>query len=160
MTWKKILILAVIALAFILGLSQSTPPAHAAPDISMTPLHAGCYLAKAHSCKMHVEPFTLNVTAGKKLVQFQLVAIRARDSAQTTIYDWRPDQSNPAPLSGTAYTPSKVAKDFAATCSESYAIRLQGMDTTNANLYSLGTSGQFTCPDASPYTLYMPSVRK
>ena len=157
MNLKKILILAVTGLALILSLSKTAPPAQAAPDIFVTPLHAGCYLAKAHLCKIHVEPYTLNVTAGTKLVQFQLNAIRSRDAAQITIYDWRPDTGNPVPFSGTAYSPSAVAKDFAATCSEAYSVRLQGMDSGTPSLSVLGTSGLFTCP-VGTYSLYMPSI--
>ena len=159
MTWKKFFLLAMIGAAVALGLSKAAPPVRAAPDISAAPLHAGCYLAKPHLCKIHVEPFTINVTSGQRLAQFQLVAIRGRDGAYSTIYDWRPDGANPAPLSGTAYTPSKVAKDFAATCGESYAVSLQGKDSGDANLYNLGVSGQFTCPVAT-YTDYLPVVRR
>src|SRR5512141_3021593 len=46
------------------------------PEISASPVHAGCYLARADRCKIHVEPFTINITSGKKLALFQLVAIR------------------------------------------------------------------------------------
>jgi hypothetical protein len=36
----------------------------AAPDIFASPVHAGCYLAKADRCKIHVEPFTINIASG------------------------------------------------------------------------------------------------
>ena len=138
-----LLILALPAL-----LAQS-PAAQAAPDIFASPVHAGCYLAKPDRCKIHVEPFTINVALNKKLVQFKLVAIRLPGNLQTTIYDWRPDQSNPAPASGTTYTPSLVAQDYAATCGKGYEISLQGRDTGDTGLFNLGLTAQFTCPTGS-----------
>ena len=132
------------------------PPA--APEIFASPVHAGCYQAKADRCKIHVEPFTINLASGQKLVLFKLVAIRISTGVQTTIYDWRPDQSNPVP-SGTTYTPSLVAKDFAATCGEAYEISLQGQDTGDANLLDLGITNQFTCP-GDIFRVYLPAIMK
>lgn len=158
--------LAGIALLALIGLLTvrlttsayaAAPPA--APDIFASPVHAGCYLAKADRCKIHVEPFTINIASGKKLAQFQLVAIRTGTGTQTVIYDWRPDQSNPAPVSGTTYTPSLVAKDFAARCGETYEISLQGKDTGDTSVFSLGLTGQFTCP-IGHYTDYLPTIRR
>jgi hypothetical protein len=137
--------------------SVNMPPA--APEIFASPVHAGCYLARADRCKIHVEPFTINITSGKKLALFRLVAIRGSTGLQTIIYDWRPDQSNPAPASGTTYTPSLVAKDFAATCGEAYEISLQGRDTGDTNVFNLGLTDQFTCPKGT-FRVYTPAIRK
>lgn len=137
--------------------SLAGPPV--VPEIFASPVHAGCYLAKADRCKIHVEPFTINITSGKKLALFRLVAIRGSTGLQTVIYDWRPDQSNPAPPSGTTYTPSLVAKDFAATCGEAYEISLQGRDTGDTNVFNLGLTEQFTCPKGN-FSNYLPSIRK
>jgi hypothetical protein len=93
------------------------------------------------------------------LALFRLVAIRGRTGAQTTIYDWRPDQSNPVPALGTTYTPSLVAKDFAATCGESYEISLQGKDTGDTSIFNLGLTDQFTCPIGT-FSTYLPVIRK
>jgi hypothetical protein len=131
----------------------------AAPEIFASPVHAGCYLARADRCKIHVEPFTINIASGKKLALFRLIAIRGGTGVQTTIYDWRPDLSNPVPVIGTTYTPSRVAKDFAATCGESYEISLQGKDTGDTNLLNLGLTDQFTCPKGT-FINYLPSIRK
>lgn len=136
--------------------SMTAPPT--IPEIFASPVHAGCYLAKADRCKIHVEPFTINIASGKKLALFRLVAIRGT-GPQTIIYDWRPDQSNPAPASGTTYTPSRVAKDFAATCGETYEISLQGRDTGDTNVLNLGLTDQFTCP-VGTYRLFLPLIRK
>ncbi len=161
MTRKFFLILGGVAVWAALSLGPAPklqPAALAGPEIFASPVHAGCYLAKPNRCKIHVDPFTINLAAGQKLVRFQLVAIRAGSGAQTMIYDFRPDQSNPVPASGSTYTPSLVARDFAATCSQTYAVSLQGMDTGDANMFNLGLTGQFTCPTGT-YTLFMPVVR-
>ncbi len=88
----------------------------AAPEIFASPIHGGCYVAGPSDCRIHVEPFTINIASGTKLALFKLVAIQMGTGVQTVIYDWRPDQSNPVPPIGTTYTPSLVAQDFAATC--------------------------------------------
>ncbi len=125
----------------------STP---AAPAIYASPIHGGCYIAAPSDCRIHVEPLTINVTSGKKLVYFQLVAVQSGSGNQTVIYDWRPDISNPLPLSGTTVTPSQVAQDFAATCGKSYSVSLQGRDTGDTNPFNLGATGVFTCPLGIP----------
>jgi hypothetical protein len=142
----------------LLGLISKPPSrALAEPEIYASPIHAGCYLAKSDRCKIHVEPFTINLTSGKKLVQFKLVAMRVGSGMQTTIYDFRPDSANPLPLSGSTVTPSKVAKDFAARCGETYSISLQGQDTGDAGLSNLGSTGQFTCPKGT-YMQSLPAI--
>lgn len=122
----------------------------AAPEIFASPIHGGCYIAGPSDCRIHVEPFTINIASSTKLALFKLVAIRMDTGTQTVLYDWRPDLSNPVPPSGTTYTPSLVAQDFAATCGKSYEISLQGKDTGDANLFSLGLTGQFTCTLSMP----------
>ncbi len=131
----------------------------AAPDIFASPVHAGCYRAKADRCKIHVEPFTITIALGTKLALFRLVAIRMGTGTQTVIYDWRPDQSNPVPAIGTTYTPSRVAKDFAARCGETYEISLQGKDTGDTSVFNLGLTDQFTCP-LGTYRNYLPTIRR
>ena len=127
------------------------------PEIYASPVHAGCYLERIDRCKIHVEPFTIAVTSGERLVQFRLVAARGRIT--TTIYDFRPDQSNPLPLSGSTLTPSLVAQDFAAYCGETYSISLQGQDTGDPYLYNLGMTAEFTCPQGT-YSNFLPVIRK
>ena len=124
----------------------------AATDIYASPVQAGCYIAAPNDCRIHVDPFTinLNTTPGTKLVQFKLVAIQMTSGAQTTIYDFRTDQSNPAPTLGTTYSPSLVAQDFAATCGKPYEISLQGQDSGDSSLFNLGLTRQFTCPTGVP----------
>jgi hypothetical protein len=161
MTRKQLLILIgiIVLAAMLVGLDAKTVNrALAEPEIYASPVHAGCYLERVDRCKIHVEPFTITVTTGTKLVQFRLVATRV-GSTPAVIYDFRPDVSNPLPLSGSTITPSLVAKDFAAHCGETYAIILQGQDTGDRDLYNLGTTGQFTCPQGT-YSLYLPMLRK
>ena len=125
-------------------------PLSRSPLIFASPVNGGCYIAAPGQCKIHVEPFTINITSGKKMVQFRLVAIRSGTGTQTVIYDWRPDLSNPPPPSGTMYTPSLVTQDFAATCGGSYSVSLQGQDSGDASMFNLGLTGNFTCPTTVP----------
>lgn len=121
-----------------------------AVDIYASPVQAGCYIAGPSDCRIHVDPFTINIASGYKMAQFSLVAIQFPGGTQTKIYDWRPDQSNPAPPTGNTYNPSLVAQDFAASCGKSYEISLQGQDTSNPSVYNLGLTSQFTCPSGMP----------
>ncbi len=132
--------------------------AQAAPEIYASAVHAGCYLARHDLCKIHVEPFTITVADGQKLVMFRLMASPSGGST-VPIYDFRPDLSIPLPYSGTTVTPSLVNKDFAATCGKTYSVSLQGQDTGDRDVYNLGTSGQFTCPTGS-YPVYLPEIQK
>ena len=158
---QRLILIGVIFLAAMLaGLDANTAPqARAEPEIYASPVHAGCYLERVDRCKIHVEPFTLNLTLGTKLVQFRLVAARASSGTQTVIYDFRPDLSNPLPLSGSTVTPTLVAKDFAAHCGETYTISLQGQDTGDREPYNLGMTAEFTCPQGT-YSLFLPVIRK
>ncbi len=119
-------------------------------NVFASPVHGGCYIAGPSECRVHMEPFTINIASGKKLVKFTLVAVNAATSVQTVIYDWRPDLSNPVPTSGTTYTPSLVALDFAASCGASYKVALQGQDSGDTAVFNLGLTGQFTCPASMP----------
>jgi hypothetical protein len=160
MSCKRARSLILIFLVCILTLSlDKKPTAQGAVNIYASSVQAGCYLAHHDQCKIHVDPFTINLTSGEKLVFFQLVTIRGGSGAQQVIYDFRPDQSNPVPFLGNTYTPSEVAKDFAATCGEQYMISLQGQDTGDSNPYNLGLTGLFTCP-AGEYYLNLPLIRK
>lgn len=150
--WVFILVGSILILA---GLLAAWPVVNkgsevaAAVNIFASPVQAGCYLSGPSECRIHVEPFTINIASGSKLSLFKLVAIQSGTGVQTTIYDFRPDQSNPAPSSGTTYTPSLVAQDYAAACGKSYEISLQGKDTIDTNTYNLGLTGFFTCPTGS-----------
>jgi hypothetical protein len=148
----RILILAGIflALTIFLSLSIRSNSAKAEINIYASPIQAGCYIAASNDCRMHVEPFTLDLASGTKLVYFQLISINSSNGAQRVIYDFRPDQSNPVPYLGDTYTPSLVAQDFAATCGTTYEISLQGQDTGDPGPLNLGLTGQFTCPTVAP----------
>ena len=124
-------------------------PVKAEPDIYASPVHAGCYIAAPSDCRIHVEPFTINVTSGAKLEYFQLLAARSGYGI-SVIYDFRPDLSNPLPYSGTVVTPSLVAQDYAAVCGATYSIYLQGKDTLDPTPYNLGSTAEFTCPTNVP----------
>lgn len=160
MTWKRAFsLVGMLMVVFLLAGPGQAPAVQAVPDILASPLQAGCYLARRDRCKIHVEPFTINLSAGQKLVRFQLVAARAGSGQSTVIYDWRPDVGNPPPLSGSAYNPSPVAKDFGVSCGGSYTLSLQGMDSGDGAMVNLGVTSQFTCPTGT-FLSFLPVTRK
>jgi hypothetical protein len=119
--------------------------------IFASPVQAGCYIAAQNDCRVHVDPFTINIASGKKLALFDLVLIQIGGTgAQTVIYDWRPDQSNPAPASGTTYSPTVPSQDLGVSCGSSYELSLQGRDTGDSSTFNLGLTGTFTCPSGLP----------
>jgi len=141
--------LLAVALAAALPMTAEDPNATQItpkPLIYASPIHAGCYVAAPGQCRIHADPFTISVTSGKKLLYFSLVAIRMPGAIQTTIYNFKTDQSNPAPSSGSTYTPTLVTQDFAAACGASYEVSLQGQDTGDSSAFNLGCTGIFTCP--------------
>jgi hypothetical protein len=143
---RSVLILAGLVLAGIaaaavgLGFRSS---ARAAPEVYSSPINGGCYISAPNECKLHVDPFTINIndTPGTTLVEFQLQA-----NGQT-VYHFRTDVSNPPAAD---YTPSLVALDFAATCGESYSMNILGRDSLDANLLNMGQTAEFTCPAVVP----------
>lgn len=145
-----LIVLVVIALLVAVPPSLTGNRVQGAVEIFASPVQAGCYIAGPSDCRIHVEPFTINISSGSKMAQFSLVAIQGGSGTQTVIYDWRPDLSNPAPTSGTTYSPSLVAQDFAVSCGKIYSLSLQGKDTGDTNTYNLGLTGQFTCPSGMP----------
>lgn len=160
MSWKCVrsLILSLLVCILALGLGPKQP-ARGAVNIFASPIQAGCYLARHDLCKIHADPFTINLAVGEKLVLFQLMTTRVGTGTQEVIYDFRPDQSNPVPSLGSTYTPSQVAQDFAATCGQIYTLSLVGQDTGDTTPFNLGITGQFTCP-AGTYYVNLPMVRK
>jgi hypothetical protein len=145
-----IFLVGLLAGVFVLNRSQPVSAAPDAPDIFASPVQAGCYIAAPNDCRIHVDPFTINISSGKKLGFFQLVAIQSGTGTQTAVYDFHTDQSNPAPSSGITYSPSLVAQDFGATCGKSYMLSLQGKDSGDTATYNLGLTSQFTCPSRVP----------
>jgi len=91
----------------------------------------------------------VNLAAGQKLVHVQLTAYRT-GAGGSVVYDWRPDQSNPAPESGSTYSPAIPSQDIAAACGQSYALSLQGEDTGDPSMYNLGSTTTFACPSSVP----------
>ena len=151
---KRSLFLLVFLIASLAGLAawpaiQPRYRASAAPTIYASPIQAGCYIAAPGDCRLHVEPFTINLASGTKLVFFQLVAYPS-GGGSSVIYDFKPDVSNPVPFSGSTFSPSLVAQDYAAACGNSYSVYLIGRDTGDPSPYVLGGTGQFTCPSAVP----------
>lgn len=148
----RILLLVVVCLLSVSALAFYFFAHSAKADVNIfaSPVQAGCYIVAQNDCRFHVDPFTINLATGEKLVFFQLISYDVGTGAQRIIYDFRPDQSNPVPYTGDTYTPSLVTQDFAATCGKVYRINLQGQDTGDATPFSLGLTHDITCPSSVP----------
>lgn len=132
------------------------PPASAAalrqnagpliPAVYASPINGGCVQVTPSVCKLHLDPFTIQVAPDRRLKAFQLFA------NGNMIYDYRTDVSNP-PAGN--YTPSVVALDFAAACGETYTINLTAKDNLDANFLNAGQVENVVCP-AGSYSNYLP----
>ena len=127
-------------------------PIQAAPELTVyaSPIHAGCYLATKSTCKIRVDPFTINNLTNSPLYAFQILA------NNHLVYDFRTDASNP-PIGN--YSPSRVKMDFAATCGKSYTINLIGRDLANPSYYNLGQAGNVVCPPGT-YETFLPVINR
>jgi hypothetical protein len=146
---KSLILLSLFILLLIVGFTALTAfrqeKAIAAPEVFQSGISGGCYIAEPDVCKIHVDPFTINVDdgAGEKLVEFQL---RANDAI---IYEFKTDESTLYRPEGD-YQPSLVTQDFAASCGETYEIKLLARDEGDTVLNIVATTGQFTCPVSVP----------
>ena len=135
-----------VSLALLAAVAVAVPTARA---IYASPVQAGCYIAAPNDCRIRVDPFVVNLAPGQRLVSVSLLANRM-GSGTSVVYDWRPDLSNPAPLSGSTYSPAIPSQDLAAACGQSYRLYLEGQDTGDPNPYNLGATATFTCPSTVP----------
>jgi len=146
----SVILVSALALAFIFTRSQTVTAAPNAPAIFASPIQAGCYIAASNDCRIHVDPFLVDIAPGQKLVDIKLVTYQMPSGPIVPIYDFRTDQNNPPPFSGSTYSPSQVAQDFAASCGKSYQLILEGRDSGDGSDYSLGSTTAFTCPATVP----------
>ncbi len=145
---------AVALLAAAVWINLMEPQAtSAAPEATLyaSPLNASCTLATRSTCKIHLEPFTINKSSGPQLLGFQVYA------NSTMIYDFKTDVSNPPFTS--SYTPSRVKQDFAATCSRTYDIFVIARDSDDPNYYVLGGVQDVVCPQGI-YDAYLPVINR
>ena len=141
-----ILILSGLVLAGVIAIFAFQPKPTTAQDLEVfytSPINGGCYIAGPNQCKLHVDPFMINLHGadGSKLVEFALYANGHK------IYDFRTDVSNPP---SNDYYPSLVAMDFAATCGETYYMNLTARTDDYPNSLNAGQTAQFTCPANVP----------
>lgn len=127
-----------------------SPPvlAPAAPQVFASPINAACFQVTPSVCKLHVDPFTIQIESSKSLAAFQL---RANGSL---LYDFRTDVSNPP--SGN-YTPSLVKLDFAAACGTTYTVNLLARDSGDPGFLNAGQAENIACPPAT-YIISLPVV--
>jgi hypothetical protein len=147
---RRIVLALIIVLMLLAGLgwlrSKNFRQATAAPDTPAgfaSPINGGCYIAAPDVCKIHIDPFLININdaGGARLERFTLYA-----NGQP-IYDFRTDISNPP---GVDYSPSMVMEDFAAECGVSYVVNMIAKDTTDNNPLNYGQTTEFTCPSEVP----------
>lgn len=133
--------LAGTATRFVLSRDASAAPD--SPDGFASPINGGCYIAAENSCKIHIDPFTININEGAaaKLELFRLLA-----NGQP-IYDFATDLANPPYLD---YAPSPVMLDFAAECGQAYNVYLVAKDSSDTFPLFYGKTGEFVCPAAVP----------
>lgn len=141
-TLVAVLLLAAGALSRRAMLRQANA-APEAPAGFASPINGGCYIAEPNVCKIHIDPFTINIDdgAGARLEKFTLLA------NGSPIYDFRVDVSNPPAAD---YSPSLVMQDFAAECGESYTVNLVAKDSSDVDALNYGQTAQFTCPAGVP----------
>ena len=130
---------ALLAMAWV-GVAVATPPVPKTPAVFASPIHAGCKVSGPSTCQMIVEPFTIQVAAGRSLSFFQVQV------DGLTVYDFRPDQSNP-PVG--PYTASTVKLGFAVTCGKGHSVNLIGRDSGDTSAFNLGSTLPISCPAAS-----------
>lgn len=144
--------LVLLLLSLVLGLAGRpvmTPPP-LAPQAFASPINAACVQVTASVCKLHVDPFTLQIAPGQSLTAFQL---RANGSP---LYDFRTDVSNPPTSS---YAPSLVRRDFAAHCGQTYTVNLLARDSGDSSFLNVGQAENITCP-VGTYFQYLPLVNR
>jgi hypothetical protein len=148
---RTVLLMIVLGL---LCLEVQPRPANAGlpamPDVFASPINAGCVQVAPSACKLHVDPFTIQVSSGQRLAAFQLQA-----NGQL-LYDYRTDVSNP-PLGN--FTPSPVRLDFAATCGHTYTVNLLARDTGDSSFLNAGQAEDIACP-VGTFTHYLPVIKR
>jgi hypothetical protein len=126
----------ILALVILWPIFRRGSQVNAAVNVFASPIQGGCYIAGPNDCRLHVDPFSIDIKSGT--------------GAQTLIWDFRPDVSNPVPFSGSLVTPSLPNLDFAATCGQTYSIDLQGQDTGDSGPFNLGMTNPIHCPTNVP----------
>ena len=127
MSSRRILLLVIILLAST-GLTGSlfAQESPNAPQTFAQPLYAGCYLAAENVCRIHVEPFEVQVneSAGERAAEFRLFANNVNDSAASfELYNFHTSSSYSFKPQND-YSPTLVTQDFYAQCGETYTINV------------------------------------
>lgn len=136
--------LLILLLAGVLASEPRVTTAQTLDSVYASPINGGCYIAGPNQCKIHLDPFTINMDniSSAPLKQFAIYA------NGVLIYDFRTDVSNP-PYS-VDYVPSQVALDFAATCGVTYTINMAARAADNTGLLNAGVIQNVVCPSVMP----------
>lgn len=149
-----LLFLAVMIAVAVLWRPRPSPVV-AAPNVFSGPVNGGCYRQTTSTCAIHVDNWQPIVPdTGRTLVGFQLAAQANGAAADTILYDFRTDLSNPP----ARYTPSLVKLDFAARCNTTYHLSLSARDSGDLAFEEVGRTNAFQCPAALMSRTYLPSV--
>ena len=108
--------------------------------VTTSPFAAACFAAR-RDCRVTVDPFTLHVPVGERLVSLEI------QIGTSTVYDFHTDQSNPP--SGN-YTPTMPRLGFAARCDTSYVARLGARDSSDGGPVILSETTPISCPVPEP----------
>jgi hypothetical protein len=113
-----------------------------ASAVYASPIHGGCYIARANDCRVHVDPVTIHLVSGQRLEAAQ---IRVNGAV---VYDFRTDVANPP--SGSSYQITIPGQDFGVRCGQTYTVNILGRDSGDANFLNMGQTEPFTCPSGVP----------
>jgi hypothetical protein len=142
---RPLLILSLAGVLFLAVLGASRP----ASGVMASRINAGCYIVAPGRCNIHVDPFTVKVTAGKSLLGFKL-----RENNKS-VYEFATDASNPP---GADYSTASPRLDLDATCGESYSLILSAKDSGDAGFQDVGATSSFVCPDGTGWLVWIPSA--
>ncbi len=122
--------------------------ASASPNVFASPVHAGCYRSAWGDCKIRVDPFTVQVAAGRGFVGLRILA------NGKLLYDVRADALY-RPTGN--FTPTLPKMDFAAHCNQIYTVAVIARDTGDTTYYTTGQTATFTCPPGF-YQVFLPET--
>jgi hypothetical protein len=156
MSTKFLLLLTCLSLLVLNAIlfRPAVPGAEAAPvteqQVFSSPINAACVQVAPSECKLHFDPFTIQISPGATLEAFQL---QANDKI---LYDFRTDLSNP-PMG--SYSPSLVKLGYAATCGKTYTVNLLARDSGDPGFLNIGQAENIVCPQGT-YDLHLPVMLK
>lgn len=143
MTYRTIPEFALISVIWCL-----TVPVSATTNQSLA---AGCYKLEESVCRIHVQPFEIQVdeTVDERAAEFALFASNTVTGNAVELWRFATDATfNEKPIGD--YSPPLPKADFPAQCGETYVVTIEtrgNTSDTEGTLATTGSSGEFTCPE-------------